>query len=81
MSVSTHMNACLFSHFPVPYFLHFSSSLHPCAMRQTAGNFPLNVLDARDFQRGSKKETGEGQEGAAEGTSCWQDTAVALAAG
>lgn len=50
-------------------------------MRQTAGNFPLNVLDTRDFQRGSKKETGEGHEGAAEGTSCWQDTAVALAAG
>lgn len=73
---------CLFVFaFPCTFFSTLFSSLHPCAMRQTAGNFPLNVLDTRDFQRGSKKETGEGQEGAAEGTSCWQDTAVALAAG
>lgn len=75
--VSTHMNACLFSHFPVPYFLHFSPVciLVQCAKQQAT--FPwtcsIHVI--------SSEETGEGQEGAAEGTSCWQDTAVALAAG
>lgn len=51
---------CLFVFaFPYAFFSTLFSSLHPCAMRQTAGNFPLNVLDTRDFH-GSKKATGEG---------------------
>lgn len=47
---------CLFVFaFPCTLFSTLFPSLHPCAMRQTAGNFPLNVLDTRDFQWGNRR--------------------------